>query len=36
MWEILRFAHVLGAMVLMGTGAGIAFFMVMVSTIHSA
>lgn len=28
-WELLRFAHVLGAMVLMGTGAGIAFFMVM-------
>ena len=27
--ELLRFAHVLGAMVLMGTGAGIAFFMVM-------
>lgn len=28
-WELLRLAHVLGAMVLMGTGAGIAFFMVM-------
>lgn len=27
-YEILRFLHVLGAMVLMGTGAGIAFFMV--------
>ncbi len=26
--DLLRFAHVLGAMVLMGTGAGIAFFMV--------
>lgn len=26
--ELLRFAHVLGAVVLMGTGAGIAFFMV--------
>ncbi|MBG6204750.1 putative membrane protein [Labrenzia sp. EL_13] len=30
MWyEILRFAHVIGACVLLGTGAGIAFFMVM-------
>ncbi|WP_422040755.1 DUF2269 family protein [Roseibium sp.] len=30
MWyELLRFAHVLGACVLLGTGAGIAFFMVM-------
>lgn len=29
-WElILRWAHVIGATVLMGTGAGIAFFMVM-------
>ena len=27
--EILRFAHVIGAAVLFGTGAGIAFFMVM-------
>lgn len=27
--DILRFLHVLGAMTLMGTGAGIAFFMVM-------
>ncbi len=26
--DLLRFAHMLGAMVLMGTGAGIAFFMV--------
>lgn len=30
MWyELLRFAHVIGACVLLGTGAGIAFFMVM-------
>ncbi|WP_029063500.1 DUF2269 domain-containing protein [Labrenzia sp. DG1229] len=30
MWyELLRFAHVVGACVLLGTGAGIAFFMVM-------
>ena len=30
MWyEFLRFAHVIGACVLLGTGAGIAFFMVM-------
>ncbi len=30
MWiEILRWAHVIGATVLLGTGAGIAFFMVM-------
>jgi len=29
MWyELLRFAHVIGACVLLGTGAGIAFFMV--------
>ena len=28
-WDILRFAHVIGACVLLGTGAGIAFFMVM-------
>jgi len=29
MWyELLRFAHVIGASVLLGTGAGIAFFMV--------
>ena len=29
MWyEFLRFAHVIGACVLLGTGAGIAFFMV--------
>lgn len=27
-YDILRFLHVLGAMVLLGTGAGIAFFMV--------
>ncbi|WP_299868097.1 DUF2269 domain-containing protein [uncultured Hoeflea sp.] len=27
--EVLRFAHVIGAAVLLGTGAGIAFFMVM-------
>ncbi|MFY0682565.1 MAG: DUF2269 domain-containing protein [Thalassovita sp.] len=27
-YEILRYAHVLGATVLLGTGAGIAFFMV--------
>lgn len=27
-WEILRFLHVIGAAVLLGTGAGIAFFMV--------
>lgn len=27
-YEILRFAHVVGATVLLGTGAGIAFFMV--------
>lgn len=27
--ELLRFAHVLGATVLLGTGAGIAFFMVL-------
>ncbi|WP_127115305.1 DUF2269 family protein [Shimia sediminis] len=27
-WDILRFAHVIGACVLLGTGAGIAFFMV--------
>ncbi len=27
--EILRFLHVVGAMVLLGTGAGIAFFMVL-------
>ncbi|MBO9477585.1 DUF2269 domain-containing protein [Shimia sp. R11_0] len=27
--ELLRFAHVIGATVLLGTGAGIAFFMVM-------
>lgn len=27
-WEILRFLHVTGATVLLGTGAGIAFFMV--------
>ena len=29
MEEVLRFAHVIGATVLFGTGAGIAFFMVM-------
>ena len=29
MEELLRFLHVIGAMVLFGTGAGIAFFMVM-------
>ncbi len=30
MWyDLLRFAHVIGACVLLGTGAGIAFFMVM-------
>lgn len=28
-YELLRFAHVIGATVLLGTGAGIAFFMVM-------
>lgn len=28
-YEILRFLHVIGATVLLGTGAGIAFFMVM-------
>lgn len=28
-FEILRFLHVIGATVLLGTGAGIAFFMVM-------
>lgn len=28
-YELLRFVHVIGAMVLLGTGAGIAFFMVM-------
>jgi uncharacterized membrane protein len=29
MYEVLLFAHVIGATVLLGTGAGIAFFMVM-------
>ncbi|MCB1418367.1 MAG: DUF2269 domain-containing protein, partial [Notoacmeibacter sp.] len=29
MEELLRFLHVIGATVLFGTGAGIAFFMVM-------
>ncbi|MES0883429.1 DUF2269 family protein [Roseibium sp. SCP14] len=28
-YELLRYAHVIGACVLLGTGAGIAFFMVM-------
>lgn len=28
-YDLLRFVHVIGAMVLLGTGAGIAFFMVM-------
>ncbi|MEM9632140.1 MAG: DUF2269 domain-containing protein [Pseudomonadota bacterium] len=28
-YDLLRFAHVIGACVLLGTGAGIAFFMVM-------
>jgi uncharacterized membrane protein len=28
LYEVLRFAHVIGACVLLGTGAGIAFFMV--------
>jgi uncharacterized membrane protein len=31
MEELLRFLHVIGATVLLGTGAGIAFFMVMAS-----
>jgi uncharacterized membrane protein len=29
LYELLRYAHVIGACVLLGTGAGIAFFMVM-------
>lgn len=32
--ELLRLAHVLGACVLIGTGAGIAFFMVMAHRTH--
>ncbi|MCK7613917.1 DUF2269 family protein [Roseibium sediminicola] len=36
MWyELLRFAHVIGACVLLGTGAGIAFFMVMSNRSHN-
>ncbi|RMC33715.1 DUF2269 family protein [Paracoccus alkanivorans] len=33
-YEILRFLHVIGATVLLGTGAGIAFFMVMSNRSH--
>ncbi|PIB25842.1 hypothetical protein BFP76_12630 [Amylibacter kogurei] len=33
---ILRFIHVLGAITLMGTGAGIAFFMLMAHRTHDA
>ena len=36
-WEIiLRFVHVMGAITLMGTGAGIAFFMVMAQPTRDA
>lgn len=34
--DILRFIHVIGAMVLMGTGTGIAFFMLMAHRSHDA
>ena len=33
-YDLLLFAHVLGAMVLLGTGAGIAFFMVVSNLSH--
>jgi uncharacterized membrane protein len=35
-YDILRFLHVIGATVLLGTGAGIAFFMVMSNRSHDA
>ncbi|UYV36330.1 DUF2269 domain-containing protein [Rhodobacteraceae bacterium D3-12] len=34
--DILRWAHVIGATVLLGTGAGIAFFMLMAHRTHDA
>lgn len=37
MWiEFLRWTHIIGATVLLGTGAGIAFFMVMANRTHDA
>jgi len=34
--DVLRWAHIIGATVLLGTGAGIAFFMVMAHRSHDA
>lgn len=35
-WLLLRYLHILGATVILGTGAGIAFFMVMAHRTHDA
>ena len=34
--HLLRWAHIIGACVLLGTGAGIAFFMVMAQRVKDA